>query len=53
VLNLFRNHAQRQYFGFESACSAFAPYTVTAGNSGISPIHRPSVSRSSLIVDCI
>src|ERR1035441_525945 len=38
---------------FSVASSELAPYTVTPGSSGISAIHRPSVSRSNRIVSCI
>src|ERR1039458_3865423 len=38
---------------FSVASSELAPYTVTPGSSGMSAIHRPSVSRSNRIVGCI
>src|ERR1035438_1666094 len=38
---------------FRVASSGVTPYTVTPGSSGISPIQRPSVSRSSRMVSCI
>jgi len=38
---------------FRVASSGVAPYTVTPGSSGMSPIQRPSVSRSNRMVSCI
>src|ERR1019366_1436973 len=38
---------------FRVASSGVAPYTVTPGSSGMSPIQRPSVSRSNRMVSCM